>query len=150
MAESQVLGAALQKTIEAYSIPPPPADNGGGDDNKLRVFMAAEHVHGQGGRFYEMDLTKTLADNLKGAVVVEHPTFHVDDARASADRYPRVDGSNPTSSSSAIGNGKPAKKSQAVSNIGDVPMKKKAKLTFYEVSDGELMTSDDEDTNNNV
>lgn len=47
-----------------------------GVDN-VRLFLKAEARRADDSRFYELDKTKTLADNLIGKTIIEHPTIHV-------------------------------------------------------------------------
>ena len=61
------LSNALKKVMVANLIPEP---------DQLSVFLPAEHTPGQSGRFYKMDLTKSLSENLKGVIIVEFPIFH--------------------------------------------------------------------------
>lgn len=43
----------------------------------LRVLLKAEGVKGCRNRFYELDVDRTLAENLAGKTIVEFPTIHV-------------------------------------------------------------------------
>lgn len=87
------------------------------------VFLAAEHVAGESGRFYAIDVDLSLGVNLKDKLIIEYPVFHVVAARDRAD-YPLVASGPPVTAATG-----PARA-------------KKAKLTFYEVSDGEVTDSD--------
>lgn len=80
-----------------------------------------------------MDLKKTIANNLKGVTIVEFPIFHV--VLDPQDRYPLV-GTNDKPRSSKV------KELATNPSDGSSPADKKAKLTFYEVSDGEISDSD--------
>lgn len=85
-------------------------------------------------RFHPISLEKTLSDNLKGTIIVEHPIFHV--VIDPQDRYPLVGSPLKVSESTR------PKVKKNISNTGDNqaddPVEKKAKLTFFDVSDGEL------------
>jgi hypothetical protein len=82
-------------------------------------------------RFHLISLDKTLADNLKGTVLVEHPIFQV--VLDPEDQYPLI--------GTPIRVREPKvklEKSRATNSGGDTgPDEKKQKLTFFEVSDGE-------------
>lgn len=80
-----------------------------------------------------MDAKKTIADNLKGITIVEFPIFQV--VLDPKGRYPLV---------GTPGNPKMSKVKELSCNPEDdsSPLDKKAKLTFYEVSDGEISDSD--------
>ena len=102
------------------------------DDNFPSVFLPAEHTPGQSGRFYKMDLTKSLSENLKGVLIVEHPTFYV-----SLDQnYPLVGDSTALVTKPAV---KIETDSASSSSEDEGPSSsKKTRLTFFELSDAEL------------
>lgn len=116
--ESSMLLSALQGAMEGKTV----AQEG------LGIFLAAEHTPGQNGRYHKMEPDKTLAENLKGVVVVEHPVFHLVKPE-DFDRYPLVNSSQPLK----------ARSKEADADGPSDP--KKSKMTFYDVSDGEI--SDD-------
>lgn len=80
-----------------------------------------------------MTLDKTLAENLKGTIVVEHPIFHV--VLDPQDKYPLV-GTPLTEEELA------KKRSTSRCEKKKGSMEKKQKLTFFELSDGELSEND--------
>lgn len=112
----------------------------------IKVFLAAEHVPGQSGRFvkffyfvwfgftckslslryYKMDLSKSLSENLKGKTIIEYPILQV--VIGDTENYPLVGTEDQRVVKKAIKN--------------EEPCSKKGKLTFYEISDGELCDSD--------
>lgn len=93
-----------------------------------------------------MDLAKSLAENLKGVSLVENPVLHVVRQEEYLDHlYPLV---GPTPVQTVPKNRKKVEKSSATlmevveDDDSDAPSdSKKTKLTFYDVSDGELSDS---------
>lgn len=87
-------------------------------------------------RFHLISLDKTLADNLKGTVIVEHPIFQV--VLDPADEYPLIGTPvrvrEPKAKVERIAG---ATNSSGDNNEQDGPDGKKQKLTFFDVSDGE-------------
>jgi len=90
------------------------------DLENLHIFLPVEHVQGQSKRFYPMDLSKTIGDNLKGTTIIEYPIFHV--VIDPKDLFPLYG-------------------SKIVVKHRNEPPEKKSKLSFFEVSDGELSDS---------
>lgn len=84
-----------------------------------------------------MNLNKTLSDNLNGTVIVEHPIFEV--VLDPEDQYPLVGTTAPVR--------KPQLKRRAPEFSNDNKIcdsdEKKSKLTFFDVSDGELSETSD-------
>ena len=87
-----------------------------------------EIINGIFYRFYVLDLTQSLTDNLKGKILIEFPILRVVVDPSRLGEFPLV------------GSGPPVKAGSRKS--GGEPAAKKSKLTFYEVSDGELSDSD--------
>lgn len=81
-------------------------------------------------RFHQISLDKTLSDNLKGTVIVEHPIFHV--VLDPQDRYPLI-GTPLRVREPRI----KCKKEPSPHGDNDESSGKKQKLTFFDVSDGE-------------
>lgn len=99
----------------------------------LSVYLPAEHTPGQNGRFYKMDLTKSLAENLKGVIIVEHPTFHV----SLEQKYPLV--GDPNAVVKPVAKIETESSSSSSEDDEEGPSSsKKSRLTFFELSDGEL------------
>ncbi len=71
-----------------------------------------------------------MSDNLKGTVIVEHPIFHV--VLDPQDRYPLV------GTPLKVREPKVKKEPGNKDTLKDDPLEKKPKLTFFDVSDGEL------------
>ena len=86
-------------------------------------------------RFHLISLDKTLSDNLKGTVIVEHPIFHV--VLDPQDRYPLVGTPLKVRESKVKIN--PGNKNNQTDGESS---EKKPKLTFFDVSDGELSEED--------
>ncbi|XP_046634708.1 box C/D snoRNA protein 1-like [Daphnia pulicaria] len=131
--ENELLRDVFTKTLEANS---KNVFLNESDLNKVQIFLAAEHTPGQNGRFHLISLDKTLADNLKGTVIVEHPIFQV--VLDPADEYPLIGTPvrvrEPKAKVERIAG---ATNSSGDNNEQDGPDGKKQKLTFFDVSDGE-------------
>ena len=123
------LGEALKKAMIANASPQP--------DQLFSVFLPAEHTPGQNGRFYKMDLAKSITDNLKGVIIVEFPVFH---CSIHNHNFPLV------GDTSVILRPKPKTvKSETESTTSSSEdddegpsSSKKSRLTFFELSEGEL------------
>ena len=129
--EAMNLGEALKKAMIANASPQP-------DQQLFSVFLPAEHTPGQNGRFYKMDLAKSIADNLKGVIIVEFPVFHcsidnhnfplVGDTSVILRPKPKTVKSETESTTS----------SSAEDDDEGPSSSKKSRLTFFELSEGEL------------
>lgn len=86
-------------------------------------------------RFHLISLDKTLADNLKGTVIVEHPIFHV--VLDPADEYPLIGTPVRVREPKAKVERTTGATNSSGDNEQDGPDGKKQKLTFFDVSDGE-------------
>jgi len=111
-------GTLLRNALEPHITSTPTLNI---DLEKLHVFLPVEYVEGQSNRFYPMDLSKTIEENLKETTIVEHPIFHVVD--------------DPKNLFPLYGSNKVVKQQNE-------PPEKKSKMSFFELSDGEINDSD--------
>ncbi|XP_057380539.1 LOW QUALITY PROTEIN: box C/D snoRNA protein 1-like [Daphnia carinata] len=129
VSENDSLQNVFEKTIESK---PKYLSLSEADVKNVHIFLPAEHSPGQNGRFHQISLDKTLSDNLKGTVIVEHPIFHV--VLDPQDRYPLVGTPLRVREPRAKCKKEPSPHGD---NDADESSGKKQKLTFFDVSDGE-------------
>lgn len=111
--------------------------------NGIKVLLKAEKIKKAGSRFYDLDLTLTLRENLENKTIVEFPTLHVV-MKDHSDMYEIIDSDEETSDAECTSYG--AKKRHSNNNGPDSDKKNESVNYFF----NNLSDSEDEKTDGKV